>query len=99
VLIYKAGDQPDVAPATGTVSIMRALILDSQHRLLGDAIWSRIRSDDSQPPLPPLIWTWSASRLDIVDHDLQMPLKIMLTGGANPPPTPAATPANGATAP
>ncbi|HTB64536.1 MAG TPA: hypothetical protein VK737_13210, partial [Opitutales bacterium] len=92
VLIYKAGEQPDQAPATGTVSIQRALVLDSQHHLLGDAIWSRVRSDDSQPPLLPAVWAWSYSFVEINDPDSTTPQKIVLNHPAAPAPSATTVP-------
>jgi hypothetical protein len=79
LLIYRSAVLPAPPPATGTVTLVRALIVDHNNRPLGDAPWARVLSDDSQAPLLPPVWAWSAYKVDITDPDTQQVQTILLT--------------------
>ncbi len=98
VLLYRASVVPADPPASGTLSAIRALVVGSDGQLLGDAPWARILSDDSQPPLPRPTWVWSSYKVEITDPDTSKVQTIMLTAPevANPPATPATSPADAA---
>jgi hypothetical protein len=80
VLVYVAGETAANTPAA--VSTERALIIDSNGRLLGDVLWAQ-RSVGSQNPLPLPIWRWSTYKLEVedaVNHEVQT----ILLGGSTP---------------
>jgi hypothetical protein len=100
ILLYRASVRPasphaDGTPATGTLTSIRALVISSNGHLLGDAPWTRILSDDSQPPLPPFTWIWSSYKVDVTDPDTQK-VQTIWFAPQNPPPAPTtpATPAD-----
>ena len=71
ILIYRASITPAPPPITGNLTSLRALLVNADNRVLGDAPWMRILSDDHHPPLAPYTWTWSAYKVDIDDPDTQ----------------------------
>jgi hypothetical protein len=86
VLLYRASVRPADSPAAGTLTFLRALVIGHDGRLLGDAPWARILSDDSQPPLPAPTWAWSSYKVDVTDPDTQKVQTILLTPPSAPPP-------------
>lgn len=88
VLIYQAGVQSATPPAKGTVTIERALILDSDHRVLGDALWA-LRVENNMRPIPLPMWHWSEYKVDVEDADTHKVQTILLTPAPAPTPAPA----------
>jgi len=77
VLVYQAGTVS--TPATGNQTIERALIMDPNHQLLGDALWAQ-RPADGQKPLPLPVWHWSSYKVEIEDPTTNQVQTILLTG-------------------
>jgi hypothetical protein len=81
VLVYQAGTLPAPAPAKGTITIQRALVLDSDHRALGDALWAQ-RVEDNMRPIPLPLWHWAEYKVDVEDPATHQTQTILFTPAA-----------------
>ena len=79
LLIYRSAVLPAPPPATGTLTLVRALIVDHNNHLLGDALWAHLLSDYTQRPLDPPLWVWTPYQVNITDPDTQKVQTILLT--------------------
>ncbi|HVU36718.1 MAG TPA: hypothetical protein VHC95_00140 [Opitutales bacterium] len=83
VLVYQAGTQAATPPLTGNVTIERALILDPNHKALGDGLWAqRVENNQHPPPLP--LWHWGTYKVDIEDPNTHATQTILFAGNAAP---------------
>ncbi len=83
VLLYVAGTQPAEPPTKGTLTIERALVLDPEHHLLGDALWAK-RVEDNQRPIPLPAWHWFEYKVDVEDIETHKVQTILLSSPSTP---------------
>ncbi len=79
ILVYQTGISTPNNPAAFTTE--RALIIDSNGRLLGDVVWAW-RASDGQKPLPLPIWRWSTYKLEVEDPGTQAVQTVLLDGSS-----------------